>query len=224
VAGLVAGLEKSASSYGALFHPWTMTRDEEGGAIVTSPPDGAIAGTIAARAMARGAWVAPANEPLEGVVALTPEIPRTALQSLQDAAVNVLRQEPAGFVCLDADTLTDDETIRPLNVRRLLILLRRAAIRVGNRYAFEPNDESLARAVKRGFEAMLETLFLRGAFTGRTAGAAFQVTTDQTVNSPQAIDSGRFLAEIRVAPSHPLSFLTIRLMRSGDRTVVEEAR
>jgi hypothetical protein len=220
---LVSALERETWSYGALWHPWMLGRDAEGGELLTSPPDGAIAGTIAARAIARGAWVAPANEPLQSIVALIPEIPPEALQALQDAAVNVLRQEPAGFVCLDADTLSDDETIRPLNVRRLLILLRRAAIRVGNRYVFEPNDETLARAVKRGFEAMLETLFLRGAFAGRTARAAFQVTTDETVNTPRTTESGRFLAEIRVAPSHPLSFLTIRLLQSGDRTVVQEA-
>lgn len=224
VTNLLAALEKEALSYGSLWHPWTLGRDEEGSALQTSPPDGVIAGTIAARAIARGAWVAPANEPLQGVVALVPDLPPSALQSLQDAAVNVLRQEPAGFVCLDADTLTDDDTIRPLNVRRLLILLRRAAIRVGNRYTFEPNDETLARAVKRGFEAMLEMLFLRGAFKGRTARAAFQVTTDDTVNTSRTNDAGRFLAEIRVAPSHPMSFLTVRLLQSGDRMLVVEAR
>ena len=39
---------------------------------------------------------------------------------------------------LSADTLSDDPDLRPINVRRLLILLRRLALRLGATYVFEP--------------------------------------------------------------------------------------
>jgi hypothetical protein len=32
------------------------------------------------------------------------------------------------------------------------------------------------------------------------------------------------IAELRVAPSRPLSFLTVRLVQDGDATVVQEVR
>jgi phage tail sheath protein FI len=179
---------------------------------------------MAARALARGAWVAPANEPLNGPVALTPPISSAQWQALQDAAVNVIRQEPWGFVCLDADTLSLEDEVRPLNVRRLIALVRRAALRVGERYVFEPNGGATQRAVRRAFESMLETLYFRGAFAGRSEQTSFQVVTDESLNTPRSVDAGRLIAEIRIAPSRPLSFLTIRLLQAGDSTVVQEAR
>ena len=43
----------------------------------------------------------------------------------------------------------DDLDVRPINVRRLLALLRRAALLHGTRYVFEPNDDSLRRRIQR---------------------------------------------------------------------------
>src|SRR6185295_7859956 len=50
-----------------------------------------------------------------------------------------------GFVLLSADTLAPGEDLRPLNVRRLLILLRRAALQLGATYVFEPNGDAFRR-------------------------------------------------------------------------------
>lgn len=221
-ATLSAEADPQALSYAALWHPWLTGRDADAGELRTLPPDGAMAGVMAMRALARGAWVAPANQTLFRVVALDPTIPAEARQSLQDAAINLVRQEPHGFVCLNADTLSPDDEVRPLNVRRLLILLRRAALRAGNRFTFEPNGERLRRALKRGFEVMLEEMFTRGAFAGRRTSDAFRVSTDDSLNSRASVEAGRFLAEIRVAPSRPLSFLTVRLVQRGDATVAQE--
>jgi hypothetical protein len=221
---LASTLEPVAQSYGALWHPHLIGRDDESGPLRAIPPDGATAGVMAARANTRGAWIAPANETLRGVVALTPDIGRDALQPLQDAAVNLIRHDPAGFLCLDADTLSTDDDVRALNVRRLLILVRRAALRTGNDYAFEPHSISVRNALKRGFESMLSAMFERGAFAGQTAKSAYQVVTDETVNTPNSVDEGRLIAELRVAPSRPLSFLTVRLLQLGDASVVQEVR
>jgi hypothetical protein len=212
-------------SYGALWHPWLVLRDGPGGdtaPLRTIPPDGATAGVIAARSINRGAWIAPANEPLTGPVALTPPLSSAFWQSLQDAAVNVIRQEPWGFVCLDADTLSPDDEVRPLNVRRLLALVRRFALRVGEAYVFEPNGAATRRAVQRAFESMLETLYIRGAFAGATEKTSFQVVTGESLNTPQSVDAGRLIAEIRIAPSRPLSFLTLQLVQAGGGTAVRE--
>ncbi|HEY6137038.1 MAG TPA: hypothetical protein VI670_04675 [Thermoanaerobaculia bacterium] len=216
--------EPQALSYGALWHPWLEGRGEDAAELRVMPPEGAMAGVMAARANARGAWVPPANEPLRGVVALQPKLAGDALQALQDAAVNVVRQTPAGFLALDADTLSADDEIRPLNVRRLLVLLRKAAVRAGNDYTFEPLGTSLRNAVRRGFESLLTTMFQRGAFAGRTARDAYRVVTDETVSTPNDADNGRFIAELRVAPSRPLSFLTIRLLQRGGGPAAVEVR
>lgn len=214
--------EAATLSYGALYHPWLATREDAG--VRRAPPEGAVAGVLARRALARGAWIAPANEPLGGVVALTPDIPREARQALQDAQVNLVRQEPAGFLMLSADTLSADADLVPIHVRRLLILLRRAALRLGATYVFEPNDRALRRLVQRGFEAMLGRMFALGAFAGSTERAAFQVVPDAEPTSASGVAEGRFSVDLRVAPASPMTFLTVRLVQSGDLSRVTEVR
>lgn len=217
--------EAGAFGYGALYHPWLAGR---GGARFTdfrrTPPDGAACGVLARRALTRGAWVAPANEALLDVVALSPAIQSERRLDLQDAQLNLIRQEARGFLALNADTLGDDEEVRQINVRRLLILLRRLALRHGAAYVFEPNSPAFRRSVQRGFEALLERLFLRGAFAGATAATSFQVVTSDALNTRQSVEQGRFIVELRVAPSQPLTFLTIRLVQTGERGVVSEVR
>jgi hypothetical protein len=215
--------ETRALSFGAVYHPWVVSSGEVGrSGLRRCPPDGAAAGLIARRAFARGAWVAPANDPLRGVVALDPPLRRGRLASLQEAQVNVIRQETRGFLVLSADTLSDDVDYRPVGVRRLLGLLRRMALRLGATYVFEPHDDSFRRLVRRGFEGMLGEMFARGAFAGATPAESFRVVTDSTLNTNQSADLGRFIVELKVAPSLPLTFLTIRLVQSGDRGMAAE--
>jgi len=217
--------EISDFSYAALYHPWLIGRESEAsGAFTRLPPDGAAAGVMAARSIARGAWITPANETLKNVVAITPEISASSRLGIQEAQINLIRQEPRGFLALSEDTLSEDTDLRPLNVRRLLILLRRLALRLGARYVFEPNDDAFRRAVQRGFEAMLGDMFARGAFAGSTPDTSFQVVTDSSLNTPRSVDQGRFIVEIKVAPSLPMTFLTIRLVQTGDRAFVTEGR
>jgi len=214
--------ESDALGFAAVYHGWVHMRDESG-QLHTLAPDGPACGVIARRANERGAWIAPANEPLRGVVALERPVPASRWQDLQQLRVNVIRQLPHGFTVMSADTLAPDEDLRPIGVRRLLILLRRIATRLGATYVFEPNDDAFRRMVQRGFEAMLGDLFQRGAFAGTTAATAFQVVTDESLNTPQSIDQGRFIVELRVAPSRPMTFLTLRLVQTGDRVGVTGA-
>jgi hypothetical protein len=210
--------EARAPSHGALYFPWLSTGGGE-----AAPPDGAALGVLASRALRVGAWAAPANQPLQGVVALLPSVPAGDRQALQDARVNLLRADPRGFLALSADTLAHEPELRPIGVRRLMTLLRRLALRRGHDYAFEPHEPVLRRAVERGFEAVLEDLFARGAFAGATPAQAFRVVTDDTVNPPREVEAGRLVVELRVAPAVPLAFLSVRLaQRAGGMSVAEE--
>lgn len=217
--------ERSAFSYAALYYPWVNV-SEDNNQLKNIPPDGTACGIMALRALARGAWIAPANELLTGVVDLMPPVSHVNWQRLQDAQVNLIRHEPRGILFLNADTLSDeeDDDLRPINVRRLLILLRRLALRLGATYVFEPNSAAFRRLVQRGFEAMLDQMFTRGAFAGSTPDTSFQVVTDSSLNTPQSVDLGRFIVELGVAPSLPMTFLTVRLVQSATGGSVTEVR
>jgi phage tail sheath protein FI len=221
--GELGQAEQAAFSFGGIYHPWLTGREENDTTNLRSnPPDGATCGVMAKRSSLRGPWISPANEPLRGVVALTPTISRAYWQALQDAQINLLRQEPGGFLCLSAATLSSDPDLEPINVRRLMSFLRKTVLRAGVDYVFEPNSDEFRRGVQRGFEKVLDLLFLRGAFAGRKASDAFRVATDSRVNTPRTIALGQFFVEIRVAPSVPMRFLTVRLVQTADRTFVTE--
>jgi hypothetical protein len=214
--------DAATHSYGALYHPWLVSRDEDAlGVFRRTPPDGAAMGILARRAHQRGAWIAPANEPLRGVTSLAPSLPEPGPLP---AGVNWILQQPRGFLLLSADTLSGDEDLRLINVRRLIMLLRRVALQRGMTLVFEPNDDAFRRLVQSEFDDLLRDLFRRGAFAGRTPASSYQVVAGPSLNTAQSIDQGRFLVELRVAPSQPLKFLTVRLMQSGDRGLFVEAR
>jgi hypothetical protein len=214
--------ELRALSHGALYHPWLLTQRVE--RVIASPPDGAVCGQFAASAMDRGAWAAVANQPLRDVVALTAAAAADDRQNLLDAQVNLVSSSANGFVLASADTLTPEADWRPINVRRLMTLLRRLALRRGTTYVFEPNGAALRRTLERGFEAVLNELFRRGAFAGANAQAAYRVEVGDDINTAQRNELGQFWVELKVAPALPLSFLSVRLARSGERLVAQETR
>jgi len=222
---LKAAGNQSTFSYGAVYHPWPIGRDDTDSTEFRAiPPCGAAAGILARRANARGAWIAPANEVMSGIVDLEPRLARERRLDLLAAQINIIGQEARGFLTLSADTLSDDDEVRPINVRRLLILLRRIALQRGARYVFEPNSPAFQRLVATGFDAVLRDLFRRGAFAGSTPATSYQVVTDSSINTPQSVDQGRFIVELKVAPAQPLTFLTVRLMETGDQTLFVESR
>lgn len=210
-------------SHGALYHPWLVIRRVD--TILRFPPDGAACGQLAESALRRGAWIAVAHRPLRDVVALTPPgmspTPDQRQQFL-DAQVNLLRSAPTGFIFSSADTLTRDSAWRPVNVRRLMCLLRRLALRRGTAYVFEPNGPVLQRTVERGFAAVLDDLYRRGAFAGARPADGYRVEAGAEVNTPTRRDAGQFWVQLKVAPALPLSFLTVRLAREGERVRSQE--
>ena len=214
--------ETRALSHGTLNHPWVLTRRVDD--LIACPPDGAIAGQLAASAVRRGAWIAVANQPLKDVVALGLPASNEERQALLEVQVNPLWASPAGFVAGSSETLCLDADWRAVNVRRLMCLLRRAALQRGATYVFEPNGAALRRTVERAFEALLDQLLRRGAFAGRSAAQAFRVEVGAEINTPARSDAGQFRIDIKVAPALPLTFLTVRLTRSGERLSAQELR
>jgi hypothetical protein len=219
----LTGGEAAALSYGALYHPWIAGLTEaspeigERREVRWQPPVGAVAGRLARRALDTGAWRSSADQPLAGVLALDPPLgdaDRALLTALQ---LNLLRPDPRGFVAINDETLSRSEDLRPVSVRRLLILLKRLALREGAAYVFEPLTGDFPDRVRHRFQRLLGILHQRGAFQGEEAGDAYRVVVDASVNPPGLLDLGRFSVELRVAPSRPLTFLRVRLVQQVGR-------
>lgn len=204
-------------SFAAVYHPWlTVPEAVPQGGVRDVPPDGAICGLIAARERRRGVWVAPANVPIRQVVGLQPALSDDDWAVLYSRRFNITRHEPDGFLPMAAHTLSDGRDLLQISVRRLMFLLRKAAWRMGMDFVFETNHERFRDGVRVVLEDMLRDLFNRGAFSGAGPDQAFRVITDARVNPPQSVDQGRFVAVIQVAPSEPMEFLAVQLIRAGE--------
>ncbi len=213
-------------SFAAAYFPWLVVldaADDSPGAIRSVSPEGSIAGTMAALSLSSGAWFAPANQLLPAAVDLDQQLGDGSPESFFANQLNLMVQEASGFLTMSSFTLSPSTQLTQINVRRLLILLRRLALREGNVYVFQPNDSTFWRRVQRRFQDILGSLFLRGAFAGATQDESFAVRADSSLNTQSSVDQGQFIVEIRVAPSLPLEFLTVRLLQQGgDLTFSEE--
>jgi phage tail sheath protein FI len=215
--------EERVFGYGACFHPWVWTYEPDGAGQQTRAvsPDGVACGQMAVTALRRGAWIAPANVPLKGVVALEPALDDAAWAQFWDKQLNLIRLESRGFLTLSAETLSRDNDTRPISVRRLLMLLRRLAWREGMQLVFAPNHPRLQATVKRKFDLVLTELFVRGAFAGDTPAEGFQVVLPPGLNDAGARDAGRLVVDLKIAPSMPLTFLTVRLVQEGGKLSIQ---
>lgn len=206
-------------SYGAVYHPWLQSVPPGGtqpAQVQQTPPDGAVCGLVAKRERQRGVWIAPANLPLREVIGLTPAFSDDDWAVLFARRFNLLRPEPDGFRPMSAHTLSDRRSLLQISTRRLLILLRKAAVRLGMDFVFESNHERFREGARVVIEDMLRGMFQRGAFAGASPEQAFHVITDASVNPPQSVEAGRFVIVIQVAPSQPMEFITVQLTRSGE--------
>jgi len=83
-------------------------------------------------------------------------------------------------------------------------------------FVFESNHQRFREAVRLMLEEALKFMFDRGAFAGATPEQSYRVVTDKSVNTPESVDAGRFIAQIQVAPSQPAEFITVLLTRVGE--------
>jgi hypothetical protein len=200
-------------SFAGFWHPWVRLVEAvspELSPLREEPADGTVCGMIAARELSRGVWVAPADVPLRGPVGLARTLSATDVRQLFDAHANLLRPAPGSIGCLSAHTLSADPTLLQISVRRLIILLRKIALLEGNRYVFEPNTDRFRQLVQLRFSRLLAALTRRGAL------AAYQVVTDGGLNTEQDQDQGRLIVELKIAPTSPIEFITITLVRAGE--------
>jgi hypothetical protein len=208
-------------SYVAVYHPWLLVSDPKASDQLRAVPcDGAVCGMLAARERQRQVWVAPANVPLQGVLGLVPVFATDDWADLFALQVNLVRPEPRDFRAMSAHTLSDERAWLQISVRRLLILLRKLALERGMDFVFESNHERFREGVRVRLEEVLQFMFERGAFVGATAGQAFRVITDDSINTAQSIEQGHFIVQLLVAPSQPMEFITVQLTRTGEGSLL----
>lgn len=175
------------------------------------PLNGDVAGLCARTDHTDDPWFSPAGfnrGQVKNVIKLA-FVPRMAdRDKLYVAGVNPVVSFPGQGVVLygDKTALAKPSAFDRINVRRLFITLEKAIATAAKYQLFEFND-GFTRAQ---FRNMVEP-FLRDV-KGRRGITDFKVVCDETNNTPDVIDTNRFVADIYIAPQRSVNFIRLNFI------------
>ena len=205
----------AASAFVQVGWPWIATR--RGGDLPEGlePPDGLIAGVMAAAALARGTFRSIAGTRLPEVLGATPT-PAWGLGPDSPAAqlaerICLIAPEPDHWSLVSDVTASPDPAWQPGGVSRLMASVLRGARRVGEGTVFEPNGPLLWARVKQSIEDLLTDFWREGGLRGATTAEAFDVRCDHSAMTQNDIDNGRIVAQITIAPAAAVERMTVVL-------------
>ena len=208
-----------ASAFVQLAWPWLSTRTAQDLPEGLEPPDGALAGLIAAGALARGTHASvagdtslPALRDLQSAVPLPgwgagPQSPSAQLAE----RVCLFTQQAGGWALQSDVTTTVDAAWRSGGVSRLMATLLRAARLRGQSVLFDGNGPETWTRLERSLEELLKGFWRVGALAGATPAEAFSVRCDRSTMTRNDIDNGRLVTEITVLPAHSIERITVVL-------------
>jgi hypothetical protein len=200
----------SKNGFGAFYFPWIKVVDPLSPKLrAWTPPCGHIAGIYARTDAQRGVFKAPANESVRGALDLKHRVSKQDQALLNPEGVNCIRYFPReGFTVWGARTLAGSGSDwRYLNVRRLFCMIEESISRSTRWIVFEPNDDTLWKAIRRDVSAFLTLLWRQGALMGKAPEDAFFVRCDRETNPWPVIDAGMVRTIIGIAPVKPAEFV-----------------
>ncbi len=213
----------------ALFFPRLRIPDpNQGGALATYAPSGAVAGVFAHTDGERGVWKAPAGTDagLSGVSELTVKLTDAENGRLNPMGVNCIRTFPVYGTLVwgsrtlrGADALADDD-YKYVPVRRLTLFLEESLYRATQWVVFEPNDEPLWAQIRLNVGAFMNSLFRQGAFQGRSPREAYFVKCDSETTSQNDINRGVVNILVGFAPLKPAEFVVITIQQMAGQIAV----
>jgi len=104
-----------------------------------------------------------------------------------------------------------------INVRRLLLAIRKTIASAAAFLVFEPNDETTRTALKRLIEPILESVQVNRGIQ------EFKVVVDDSVNTPESIDRNILKGLVFIKPTRAVEFIVLPFIvtRTGAEFSVE---
>jgi Bacteriophage tail sheath protein len=203
---------------GALYYPWLKISADQ-----CIPPSGHVAGIFSRSDAGTGVFKAPANEEVLGALDLVVQDESGSCKAinvdahlqgqLNPEGINCLRAFPGrGIRVWGARTLSYDPEWRYINVRRLVLTLRRWIDANMTWPSFEPNTPQLWVQLKRELNVYLTGLWQAGALAGSSAEQAFFIKCDEETNPSNVREAGQTVTVIGLAPGAPAEFVVVRIV------------
>ncbi len=208
-----------ASAFVQLAYPWLRTQAGDDLPEGAEPPDGLLAGLLAANALTRGTFHSVAGrfsgQLLSDVRGTLPAVswgagPDSPSEQLAQR-VCLFAPTPDGIALQSDVTASPDPAWRFGGASRLMGAVMRAARLTGESVLFDGNGPLVWARIQRGMEELLEAFWRLGALAGASAAEAFTVRCDRTTMTQNDIDNGRLIVEISVRPAASIARITVVL-------------
>jgi len=202
------------SSYGATFYPWVQTRDESTGQLLWIPPSVAMMGVLASSEAKSAIWFAPAGFNRGGLSEGAAGIPVTGVterltskdrDTLYESNINPIASFPSsGIVVFGQKTLQERQSaLDRINVRRLVIYLKKQISILSTQILFEQNVQSTWNRFKSLVEPFLANVKTRFGITD------YRLILDESTTTPDLIDQNILYAKIMIKPARAIEFIAI---------------
>tara|TARA_R110002110_G_scaffold258081_3_gene473996 strand:+ start:381 stop:3662 length:3282 start_codon:yes stop_codon:yes gene_type:complete len=202
------------SSYGCAFYPWVQTRDVPSGQMLWVPPSVVGMGTLGSSAAKSELWFAPAGFNRgglsKGAGGLTVTNVRTKLTSQQrddlyDVRINPIASFPTeGIVVFGQKTMQlQRSALDRINVRRLMIFLKKKISQVANSLLFDQNVQSTWDRFKGMAEPLLADVQAKFGLE------EYKLVLDTSTTTADLRDRNVMYAKVFLKPAKSIEFIAI---------------
>jgi len=196
------------NNYAATYFPDVFVKDPVNGTTIKVPASVAAFGALAFNDKVSFPWFAPAGfnrGSLENVANVDVRLNSADRDTLYDARINPIAVFPAGgFVIFGQKTLQMAKSaLDRVNVRRMLLEVKRLVVQVANRLLFEQNNSSTRARFVNQVTPLL-------ALVQAQAGIeSFNVVCDATNNSSVDVEANKMNGRIVVVPTRAVEFIAV---------------
>lgn len=202
------------SSYGATYYPWCKVRDTQNSRDVWVPPSVVALGVMAYTEKRDEVWFAPAgfnrgglNQGNAGIPVLqvSEQLLSKDRDTLYEANINPIASFVSeGLVVFGQKTLqTTQSALDRINVRRLLIFIKKRVSIICNELLFEQNVRETWNRFINAVVPELQEIKTRFGLSD------FKVVLDDTTTTPDLVDRNIMYAKIFLKPARSIEFIAV---------------
>ena len=202
------------TSYGCCYYPWVQIRDNGSDSNVWVPPSVVALGVFASSERSSAVWFAPAGFNRGGlsdgaagvpVISARQRLTRKDRDDLYEVNINPIAKFPnEGLVIFGQKTLqARPSALDRVNVRRLMIYLKKEISRVSTKVLFDNNVSATWERFKALVEPILATTKSQFGLT------EYRLILDETTTTPDLIDQNILYAKIMLKPARAIEYIAI---------------
>lgn len=196
------------NNYAATYFPDVHIDDPINNRIVKVPASVAVLGTLAYNDKVAFPWYAPAGFNRGGmdfVRNVETRLSSNDRDVLYDARINPIAVFPnTGYVIFGQKTLQQAKSaLDRVNVRRLMLEIKRQVVSVANGLLFEPNNATTRARFVGSVTPLLSLIQLQAGIE------QFRVVMDDSNNTPEDVAANKLNGRIIVVPTRAVEFISI---------------